>query len=348
MISYVSYTFIFIMIGITSLNYQYKDRLKIKLAFLLFSMSMMASFRGYDVGNDTRSYYNFFKQMVYSNTDFDPRIEIGYRYFNIFIAFFSENFTWVLFFSSLFLFVVLYKFYVKYSNNYIMCGIFFWLIGFITIISATRQAVAIGFVYLAIIFLVERKRILFFSFVIIAASFHLSAMIFLVMLPLSNIKLTMRKVTILISVVTAITLFSSIFRNIIIIFLGPYYANYIGTSSGILAVLFNSLMGLLYIIIDEFQNKNTSDDVRKSHIYNISKWSTLIYSALALASYNISIIGRLSYYFIPGLVLYISYVTKRKKILNFISIVFLFAYNIMVLWLRPEWNSFFPFSFIQF
>jgi hypothetical protein len=345
MASYILYTTFILIVAFVRITDKYNGKYQGKLALLLFFMFVMASFRRYDVGNDTQSYLNFFKQMSYGNISYDSRIEIGYRYLNIFVSYFAENFTWILLLSSAFLFVVLYRFFKRYSDNLILCGVLFWLIGFITIVSATRQAIAIGFIYIAIYFLVKRIRIPFIAFVIVATLFHSPAIIFLILLPLLNIKLTIKSVTVITLSITMLTLSTGVFIKLIISFFDSYYANYIGTQSGILAVLFHSLIGLIFILIDELINKKRSREIYSKRIYNLAKWSTLAYSCFSIVSYNISIAGRVSYYFIPAMILYISFVCKNNKIVTAVFIMVLILYNILAIWLRPEWNSFFPFYY---
>ena len=149
MISFTIYTLIIITVSIFKIPDRKTKGNQLGLALLMIAIFIMAAFRRYDVGNDTQSYLSFFSQISLGNIAYDPRIEPGYRYLNLLVSLFSNNFTWILIISSFLLLFPAYSLFRKFSDNPKLCVLLFWMLGFTTLVSATRQAIAVGFLCIA-------------------------------------------------------------------------------------------------------------------------------------------------------------------------------------------------------
>lgn len=157
--------------------------LKISL-FLLF---LFLSFR-YDFGEDYMSYYDNFTFMSYNERQ-NANVEIGYNL--LCLLFKPLGFLgFMIFWSAIYCFS-LYKTIIRYVSPS-----FYWLFIFSIIsnadlvfvgASAIRQTLAISVILLSLQYLENRKLTWYVILVLLASSFHQSAIIFVLLYPLMNL-----------------------------------------------------------------------------------------------------------------------------------------------------------------
>ena len=305
----------------------------------------MTSFRAYDVGNDTEAYSMFFYSFSNDSLGVDTRIEPGYRFLNQLIANHTDNFTVFLLITSIVLFTALFLFVEKNGYDNLLYIVLFWLFGYTSFVSPLRQSLAIVFVFISLVFLERNKGVLFVLFCLLASLFHRPAIICLILLPLYYVRPSFRAF-LLMAIVVSIMVFSNAMNYITGRF-DEYYLHYFETQSGWAAAVFNSLFGLVPIIVDTENNKNPN---RMSFI-SLSRWGCFLFALCYLCSLNSSGVGRIAYYFLPMVLSYWCYVINKlrggiKPITIVLLIMILIAYNLLAIKFRPEWNSFFPFHYV--
>lgn len=187
------FVFLFILLFITHFytsknrNITKGRRQETMLGFLY--LWLLQGLRHRDVGIDSRdAYIPFFEMLNPSFLDHETifGFEYGFFLFSKFIKAFisSEPQVFILICSFLFIFPIAILFY-KHSKN-----ISFSYLAFSTIIlyhfgfSGLRQACAIGITVLSFEFVVNKKIIPFILLVLLASTFHASAILFIVTYPI--------------------------------------------------------------------------------------------------------------------------------------------------------------------
>ena len=153
--------------------------LKWSIAFLFLFLALR-----YDFGNDYMAYYNLF-EMSYSQMR-SSDIELGYALLNkLFhpLGFFSMQV-----FLAGFFCIVLY-----YSLKRYVAPQYYWLVVFSLIsnadliffgASAIRQTIALTCIMVSMRFLEKKQIVLYMGTILLATSFHLSAILFIALYPL--------------------------------------------------------------------------------------------------------------------------------------------------------------------
>lgn len=144
----------------------------------LVILVLLAGLRG-DIEPDYINYVDIFEK---SGRGIRTNVEPGFYYFNALLQKLGLGFQWVIFLSAFFSLTTKLHFFRQYSANYFItivlyyCSVYF-LFDFIAI----RQAIAMSIFMMTIPVILERRMLLYFLLIGIAALFHISA---LVLLPL--------------------------------------------------------------------------------------------------------------------------------------------------------------------
>ena len=187
------------------------------------------------------------------------------------------------------------------------------------VMSGLRQAVAMGIVFFSFHFLLNGKAYKFVATVMLASFFHASALLFLITLQFTKIKIRSTIYVILLSV-----------GFLIIAFLLPdihfeedmAYSNYLNKTSEDLGNLFSFLITTLaFLFIHLLIKKNLTE--KTNLLYNLSLFAFL----LSLMGVRLTVAYRISMYFglfMPILMTNLMYKSSNKSI-------FVFAMTIAVL-----------------
>ena len=143
---------------------------------------VIAGFRHVTIGIDTLNYKNIFDSV--NTNGFDKLLyqstEIGYTLFQILIGKIFSDFQMLLIISAIFYVSVISYLIFCYSKNPMISYLLFMFFDFYTFsFSGIRQTLAITFVLLAFIQIRNKKMFLFLLLVLIASTFHITALIFL-------------------------------------------------------------------------------------------------------------------------------------------------------------------------
>lgn len=146
--------------------------------FLVIILILLGGFR-WETGNDWQPYYTFFVSFDYNKFDFKVRFETGYVQFVRFIRSFTSNYTiFLLIYSAVIIGLKTHILY-KFSNAILIALLLYWAT-LIADITAVRQAMAMSFCMLSLIFVVKQQPIRFIICVLLGVSFHASAFIFFI------------------------------------------------------------------------------------------------------------------------------------------------------------------------
>lgn len=152
------------------------DRSKIYKNIALFICGFVLVFFAatrYDVGTDWDAYYINYKIFYWD-------VEWGYKYLNlIFSKYFEAPYYVFLFFLNALSLYLICKYIKELSGYYIIALLVFYSDLFMYYnLSGIRQAIATSFTCFALIFAVKRNLWLFALFMICAAMFHVTSLIF--------------------------------------------------------------------------------------------------------------------------------------------------------------------------
>ncbi len=305
-----AYLFLFSIIFIASIL-EYFDKKNKIIAFLIFLfLGVIAGSRldigGYDylqykiLFEDTpNSIYSIFKGYAPISI---YRMEMGYVYSNAIFKLISENFNLFLLFlgvvSSIFLYVIFQKF-SKYI--YLSLLIFvskFYLYYFFT---AQRQIIAMLICWLGIYFIIKRKLLYFILIVILASTFHTSAIVFLPAYFLFNLRIKKQNVFLILFCAIFVAVVNG--GKIIGLTTGKILENdkaliYFENASNATNLLnFIELLPLFFIAISKRDALE-----KKIKYYNLFINFFIFYTVTYIAFYQYNFIVRITSYYLLGYV----------------------------------------------
>lgn len=215
----------------TILKQTFKNRLKndSKIYFVLagFSIFLLMALRNVSVGTDTIRYFYEFENAEFYINNLIRSSEKGYSFFNYLVNKLGISFQIYLSIISAFFIMVISKLYYKYSKNILMSYYLHVTIGlFAMSMTGLRQSLAISFTIIAFINLMKNKKIFFFLFVFVAYTFHNSAVAFIPVYFLKNIRLDRKKAIIIYLLSASLVFMKSWIANLIAIITPDRYSRY--------------------------------------------------------------------------------------------------------------------------
>lgn len=144
--------------------------------FLSFSLLLIiAGFRDVSVGTDTVGYEEMFLRLKRGATV--PQ-EVGWESLNKIILYFGGHFKDLLFISSLLTLAPAFYVFLKYSNNPMLSAFLYYAFYiYIQSFNITRQILAVSIILCAYVCLVKSKKLLFLILVLLASTFHTTALL---------------------------------------------------------------------------------------------------------------------------------------------------------------------------
>lgn len=364
------YFIITLVIALVGIGIHANINMKRRRDFLIFSFGLMilvASLRAPSVGIDLAGHYaKRFEQIVFYSWKDIPKFsafstyEIGYCYYCKFLSMINPNVQFYIFVTSLIVYGTMgYLIYKKSSDVILSTMLVIFSCQYYMYMNIIRQALAVSVVLIGYIFLDKSKRsifdyIKFTLFVLVASTFHDSAILCLVMIVFDKMKFKRRDI-LLSGVITMIcyVVYSKLFvfvANLISNDNGSYvlYMEKAGENVG--NINLQSITSLIltagaffigaYVLI--WKNRIYTDENDTDEIMIMDKYeSFLLYMGLLatvcrLLIFKMNIINRFSYYFIPYIVLLypyaidqIAYVPNRK----IIRMAVYFSYGLYFVWM---------------
>lgn len=351
MSSFFLITIIMLLLCFIKQDISKKHRWNIYLLASMCFLCIMTGLRRYDIGNDTGAYFNFFDNIANGLYETDERIEAGFRYLTLLISNISHDYTIYLLITSTILFGTLYQYIQKFGFNSKVYVCLFWCFAYVSYVSPLRQSIGLCIVLLAIPLLLRKKIVYFAIACILAKYFHNSAIVCLILIPLSAIRPTTKRMLLIVSSISlmvltdTITIFQDYFED-------EYYRRYLSVQSGWIAATFNGIFSIIPFFIENKKqvNFNYLQENSRFKFYNLMKWGNILFSCAYILSIYTGGMGRIAYYFLPFVLSYWVYALQtmpiaKRKIAIFAVFTILIGYRIITLVLRPEWNSFFPYHF---
>lgn len=326
--------------------------------FIFIFFFIFAGFRSIYIGNDSESY-----SMEYENLNiYNPfwytegRLEPGYQYLCKLIKIYISKEESVLFIITSFFLQFFFVRFMYLNSKKLWLSIFLFVTFqyYFFFVSAIRQGIAQVICLLAYDYLRKDKLKYFFGYVLLAFTFHYSALVFVILPFLKNIKFTLKKVFL----IGLITIVVFVLLNPFLQFILPsisYGTDYLEQTEGVsddfsrLGAVFMALMSfvivLFAIIFDYHKLANKSLSVK----YEL--WCAILCLIIGVLAIKFGILIRFTYYFglisvimIPNIISTIS----NKKIRNLMTsswLIITFINIFVILYFRPEWFNFYPYKF---
>lgn len=295
--------------------------------FSILTLILFQSLRKSTIGIDVVTYLNFFERLSTENIEnFQDEyysLEVGYLYFNKFIGLLTSD-------NQLFLGVISAAIflpigYVIYKNS---VNVYLSIIALVTLgifnfsFSGLRQSIAIGLVFLSYEFIKKRKLLWFILIVLLASSFHKSALVFLAAYPLYSLKIKKKHFLIVLVLIAVIfSLKSFLLRFFISTAFEKYDNSELLVETGAYTMFF--VMLFIYSLSVFIKNQAVSSEKFDS----FSNYM-LVAVIIQIAASESQIAMRAGYYYyifvillLPEMINSLKY-AKIKKGLIFVALVF--------------------------
>lgn len=222
--------------------------------FITILLTFISGFRAYQgtscVGGDTEIYANMFERVSLMsfdkvlNMDFDVGFFVFIKCLSMMIN--SPTFMFVviaaLFMSSVS--ILIYKYSNKPSLSYLLLFSFYY---FQFSMTGMRQTLAMAILFYSLVFLLEKKRLAFIICVLIASTFHSTALIFIIIYFFKNIKFNKNHIYLCIIFLILIFIFRGGIASYIINVI-KYRDYYVENNSSGFTMLFVYLVAYSFIL----------------------------------------------------------------------------------------------------
>ena len=311
---------------------------------------ILAGFRDFSIHNDTLPYVQHFLESRTSGpfwkTDNSDRFEPGYQiYENIIHLYISDNPVGFIIVSAFVVLISFYAFAQKYCKNFGTLIILYFLSNlYLSQIGVLRQSLAVVFFYGMYISLDKKKYLLSIFFLYLAYNMHHSSALLVLLYGCFFFKPNRKNIRIMI-VVSLVCFFAYSYLINGLIDDSRYFVeseekgffNLTGLTSFINACVF------LFTIIKLRHRVEWRDG--DDPMFMIS----ILHCIVALLSIRIWIFVRFSMFFMPIILIYLSNLIGRSRdkyygkcLIAYLTVVFF-----LLLSVRPEWYSIYPYKFID-
>ena len=334
----------------------------ILIRFAFFVLWFLAAFRGLDVTNDFETYRNIYEKIAVFGPGSVKRVETGYVILNeVFSRLFTNNEVGFRFFMATITAIgygAVEQWIEQRAKSYGICLITYYYLIDSTFMSATRQMFAAGIVLWALMFLEKRNSkksfLIYILLVLIASTFHQSAIMFLIFPLLAKLKFT-RNTTISIVLITVVLTGTNAVNKIVNqIGIGTnYLTSEIGNVANVsvISTLYVALL-VLQVFIDRKEEVNR-DNCKEYGEYQDGFYSYAVILALAVTIMSLRAPGmsRMAMYlqivglpYISNTIFKIKY-PKAQLIIKCALGLAIWGYSAATLIYRPEWQHLWPYHF---
>lgn len=214
-----------------------RDTLRNRRAFATLScvlLFLLAALRAPTVGRDTALFIGVFEKLhgrpFLDIFKYASWVEPGFRLLCAAVALFTANGQWLVIVTSLIIHVSVSVFIYRHAKNvYLAFYLYMAMMIYPLYLNTMRQALAVSVLLFAWDFFKKRRYLVYSLFVLLAATFHASALIFLLCPLLTLIPVNRRTLRVLLPVTGGLALLGAIFVRPIVgllVRLFPQYADY--------------------------------------------------------------------------------------------------------------------------
>ena len=326
-------------------------------AILCFvELAFIAGFRDWSIGNDTRNYVNTFILSIDYPQLLKSHMEIGYLWFNRFLATFTTNPQMLLITTSIFIIGVWVRFFYKYSVSFLISMLLFVALDYSATLTMIRQEIAMCMILLTIPFIIRRQFFLFLAVIILAVSVHHSSVLAIGLYFLYPLPFKIRHVSWVLMATLVVFIFLAPLLNEVISITGRY-GGYMGNIlmgeetkfASIVKLAIQAMTAGFLLVSYKFvlpKNKELHSQLPLSFLL----WCSVVAFCLQFISIRGTVLERLVSYFAMFNYISIPYFVRcyprNTRFWVICGLLFCFIlYKSIVFVYRPEWNYVLPFEF---
>lgn len=310
-----------------------KNAWRIFIAITFIQLLLVASLRASSVGIDTGNYLKMFKDAQAGwMTNY---IEFGSRWYIFWLGRLTQSNTLFLAAWAVPTVALFYRYIVRNSKDiYLSVCIYASLMYYFLLFNIIRQALAIGIVLQAVEPLKNKKYVRYGMIVLAAMLIHSSAVVFLLMLPISLVKV---KPNISLCLLTTVlcAVFSCAGKALIVFGAGlAGYGGYLSTGFAGEGNILHPILFLLLLFVCSILLLCRSRDAVTS--YRLEYDMFVVGALFYWLSISVQIVNRIPYYFtgsimtlLPNLIVEMSN-RRQASVVKLCAIVFLFGYEILM------------------
>lgn len=325
------------------------DMRRLYCVLIFVILAGIAALRSYKVGVDTAQYY-----FAYQRTSFaGSRYEIGFIALIKSLNLISKNPQLLIALSSIVINGSIARFIYKSNvNATIAFYLYITLLSYAANLNLMRQALAMAIVLLSLPSLYNRKVIEYLTGCFLASLFHSSAIILIILLPLSYIKISFKALVAYFAISILFAVFSSSLWSFINSLFGQYaiysssrWAGGNSLAAPIMTIMDILLFGLSLCLIK--YRRSITTESRESIVLFHGSMLQISFQFLAC---SVNIFQRLTTFSSILLCLFIAYslyrINDRSKWLICYALVLISAvFFIVIMIYRPQWYGVVPYSF---
>lgn len=325
-------------------NYSVSCSTAVSFAALLI-LWFLTAFRADSIGNDTGNYIYYFNAIRLSGIDSAYRIEYGYQIFCYIVGIFTDNAHVFIAICATVCYLSVGIYIWKYSLNRCISTVLVFALLFSVFTNTLRQDIAMVICLYAYEALKKHRKIVCLILIVIASTFHVSALICLVwffykLLCVKKSYILFLCGALIFGCVTGI--FESVIGFIFAQYRGYFNGQYAGT--GWLAVSADCLRALcIYLFIASAYRK-------KTYITKIITANSAALLLLSCLGYMVNLFTRAAQYFLISAIVelpnayYFSRIKDKKLFLITFCLCCLMYFLVAIIF-RPEWNHLYPYEF---
>lgn len=305
---------------VSTCNYSYIAQKRNQMTILLFlgGLFVLLALRDITVGIDLYQYKIIFERCANSSfanlSDFSW--ELGYSIYNKLVSVISQEYRFFLIVTAIIILIPIYKLYSKETRySFLLIVLFINMPCFLMMFSGLRQAIATSIGILVFIAIENKKYVWSVLLIILAACFHVSALILFLLYPAFFLKIKTRHLFFIVPVMFAVYVFKVSIIRTIISFAPSRYIEFYGevksTGAVGMMILFLIFLVFSFVVLDE-----TSMSKKDFVLRNILLIATIFQLFVPIHG----LVQRVSYYFLIFVpVAILSVVQAPKKWLKNIS-----------------------------
>ena len=329
-----------------------EKRNKMTVTLFFFGLFILLALRDISVGTDLKTYKRIFESCIYTSFEnlSNMQWERGYTFFCKALSLISKDYRFFLIVVAVITIIPIYKLYSKEKRYpFLILILFVNMPCFLMMFSGLRQAIAISIGVLVYMAIENRKFFLSFLLILLAVSFHVSAVALFLFYPAYHFQIRTKHLIWIVPALIGVWCFRISILTSIFSVLPAKYIEFYGevqqTGAYGMMILFLIFSIFSFVVLDE--NKMTKKDFFMRNFLLIS----------TVAQFFVPIHGlvqRASYYFlifVPTSILSVVKAPKRmlKDISNFAVIVlsafFLFYFFCNAMFSKDNLLDVFPYKF---
>lgn len=243
------------VIGNRLVDFEKKNKRALFFFFALLTVLVML--RHETVGNDTRNYMHIFDKVSWMEwKEVGSRYsEWGFYYLNKIVSLFTDNSRVFIALSSVALSAMIYPTYKRLCKDPSLTIVLFCILStFVMMFSGLRQMLAIGIGFIAYEFTRNKRLIPFVLAVILAVTFHTSAVMLAFMYPIYHAKITKKWLVFVVPVLIGMFVFNEqifSFLGILIERYTDYDATITKTNAYTMLIVFAVFVVFSFLVPDE-------------------------------------------------------------------------------------------------